>query len=114
VPDNPPLERTAAAVYFNCGRASRVRRRGRSTALRYSAEATPMPASDVQLTEWAESCLRINHLNTLIQREIAAQKLERASQLSHRAQQRAWKLLNEMFAAGASKPDGYCEPEAAE
>src|SRR5688500_11915040 len=34
--DNPPLERTAAAVYFTCGRASRVRRRGRSTALRYA------------------------------------------------------------------------------
>src|SRR4051812_38612968 len=27
MPDNPPLERTAAAVYFSCGRASRVRRR---------------------------------------------------------------------------------------
>ncbi len=35
LPHNPPLERTAAAVYFTCGRASRVRRRGRSTALRY-------------------------------------------------------------------------------
>src|SRR3954463_14110979 len=31
---NPPLERTAAAVYFICGWTSRVRRRGRSTALR--------------------------------------------------------------------------------
>ena len=40
--DNPPLERTAAAVYFICGRASRVRRRGRSTAFRYPAEA-PRP-----------------------------------------------------------------------
>ncbi len=36
--NNPPLERTAAAVDFTCGRASRVRRRGRSTALRYAAE----------------------------------------------------------------------------
>src|SRR5438874_1787727 len=36
---NPPLERTAAAVYFTCRRASRVRRRGRSTAFRYSAMA---------------------------------------------------------------------------
>ena len=36
-PHNPPLERTAAAVYFTCDRASRVRRRGRSTALRYAA-----------------------------------------------------------------------------
>ncbi len=35
--DNPPLKRTAAAVYFTCRRASRVRRRGRSTGLRYTA-----------------------------------------------------------------------------
>src|SRR3954463_6964788 len=38
--DNTPLERPAAAVYFTCGRASRVRRRGRSTALRYPAMQT--------------------------------------------------------------------------
>ena len=44
---NHPLERTAAAVYFTCGRASRVRRRGRSTALRYVAE--PMAAEEEQL-----------------------------------------------------------------
>jgi hypothetical protein len=35
--DNQPLERTAAAVYFTGGRLARVRRRGRSTALRYPA-----------------------------------------------------------------------------
>ena len=39
-PPNPPLERTAAAVYFTCGRASRVRRRGRSTALRYACPSS--------------------------------------------------------------------------
>src|SRR5205823_6605866 len=33
--NNPPLERTAAGVYFTGGRASRERRRGRSTAFRY-------------------------------------------------------------------------------
>lgn len=38
--DNPPLERTAAAVYFTCGGASRVCRRGRSTAFRYPAPST--------------------------------------------------------------------------
>jgi hypothetical protein len=32
-----PAGAAAAAVYFTCGRASRVRRRGRSTALRYPA-----------------------------------------------------------------------------
>src|SRR5262245_15602997 len=45
-----PLERTAAdfdelsraAVYFACGRATRVRRRGHSTSVRYPAGATRM------------------------------------------------------------------------
>jgi hypothetical protein len=32
--ENPPLERTAAAVYLIRGRTSRVRRRGRSTSSR--------------------------------------------------------------------------------
>src|SRR5579884_2315147 len=40
--NNPPLERTAAAAYFTCGRASRVRRRGRSTALRYTSRGAPV------------------------------------------------------------------------
>ena len=66
-----------------------------------------------QLTEWADSILHINHLNTLVEREIAAGRLERAAELSGRAQRRAWKMLNEMFAAGARKPDGYCEPDPA-
>src|SRR5688572_27934573 len=39
------LERTAAAVYFTCSQASRVRRRGRSTASRYPA-ASSMTATD--------------------------------------------------------------------
>jgi hypothetical protein len=38
VMNNPPPKRTAAAVCFTCGRASRVRRRGRSTAFRHVAE----------------------------------------------------------------------------
>jgi hypothetical protein len=63
-----------------------------------------------QLTEWAHSCLRINHLNTLVQRELEDGRLDRARHLSERARRHAWKMLNEMFAAGASKPDGYCEP----
>jgi hypothetical protein len=45
--DNPPLHWTAAAVYFTCGRASRVRRRGRSTALRYAA---PRPTKPIPRT----------------------------------------------------------------
>ena len=63
-----------------------------------------------QLTRWAESCLSINHLNTLVQREIAASAHARAAELSVRARKRAWVMLNEMFAAGAVKPEGYCEP----
>jgi hypothetical protein len=65
-----------------------------------------------QLTRWADSCLHINHLNTLVQREIAANSPARATDLSERARKRAWQMLNEMFAAGAVKPAGYCEPDA--
>jgi len=66
-----------------------------------------MPASDDQLTQWAESCLHANHLNTLVQREIAAGNLVRARELSERARNRAWTLFNEMIAAGGKKSEGY-------
>jgi hypothetical protein len=69
-----------------------------------------MPASDDQLSQWAESCLHANHLNTLVQREIAAGNLDRARELSERARSRAWTLFNEMVAAGGKKPEGYAEP----
>ncbi|MEW7997364.1 MAG: hypothetical protein AB2795_02355 [Candidatus Thiodiazotropha endolucinida] len=66
----------------------------------------------VQLNEWAETTLRMNHLGTLVQREIEKGNLERASDLSERARKRAWKLLNQLFESGATKPEGYCEPDA--
>jgi hypothetical protein len=72
------------------------------------------PVSLDQLTRWADSCLRINHLNTLVQREISANSLARATELSERARKRAWEMLNEMFAAGAAKPEGYAERESAD
>lgn len=74
-------------------------------------ESTPPNITPQQLTVWAASLFHINHLNTLVQREIAANSLDRAADLSERARKRAWTMLNEMFAAGARKPDGYCEPE---
>jgi len=64
-----------------------------------------------ELTKWAETCLRTNRLNTLVQREISAGSPERATSLSERARQAAWTLFNEMSAAGAKKPDGSREPE---
>jgi hypothetical protein len=64
-----------------------------------------------QLTRWADSCLRINHLNTLVQREISSGTFERAVDLSERARRRAWDLFNEMIEAGASKPAKYQEPD---
>jgi len=70
----------------------------------------PLVIGEEQLTAWAHACLRINHLNTLLQREIPGGSMERASDLSERARVAAWTLFNEMVAAGASKPDGYCEP----
>jgi hypothetical protein len=69
-----------------------------------------MSADADQLTIWAESLIHINHLNALVRREIDAGHLGRAKQLSERARKRAWAMLNEMFAAGAAKPDGYWEP----
>lgn len=66
------------------------------------------------LTKWAESCLRINHLNTLVQREIAGGNAQRAIHLSERARRRAWDLFNEMIAAGGSKPQPYTEPDPPE
>jgi len=65
-----------------------------------------------QLTTWAESCLRINHLNTLVQREIASGSLQRAAELSERARRRAWELFNELLQQGATKPAGYTEPDS--
>jgi len=50
-------------------------------------------------------------LNTLVQREISAGRLHRATELSERARRRAWDLFNEMVAAGASKPADYREPD---
>jgi hypothetical protein len=70
-----------------------------------------LPITTDQLTAWASECLHINHLNTLLQREIAANSLDRAAELSERARKRAWRMLTEMFKAGAIKPEGYCEPD---
>jgi hypothetical protein len=69
-----------------------------------------MTVSTEQLTLWAENTLAINHLGTLDRREIAAGRLDRAADLTERARRRACTMLNEMFEAGASKPEGYCEP----
>jgi hypothetical protein len=63
-----------------------------------------------QLTAWAESLIHMNHLGTLVQREIEAGNTDRASHLAERARKRAWKMLNELFEHGAEKPNGYCEP----
>ena len=66
-----------------------------------------------QLTAWAESLIHMNHHGTLVQREIEAGNLERASHLTERARKRAWKMLNQLFECGAEKPEGYCEPDKA-
>ena len=64
-----------------------------------------------QLTKWADACLRINHLNTLLQRELPDGSMERVRDLSERARVAAWTMFNELIAAGGSKPEGYCEPD---
>jgi hypothetical protein len=70
----------------------------------------PSTVTPEQLAHWANECLSIKHLNTLVQREIQANSLARATDLSERARKRAWQMLNEMFVAGAIKPEGYCDP----
>ena len=52
-----------AAVYSRCGRASRVRRRGRSTALRYFEQAMrqwgfPVPADELMAVKQATVAFR--------------------------------------------------------
>ena len=69
------------------------------------------PVSEDTLTRWAESCLHMNHLGTLVQRELNGGSAVRAQELAERARVRAWKMFNELVESGAKKPDGYCEPD---
>jgi hypothetical protein len=67
--------------------------------------------SEELLTRWAESCLHMNHLGTLIQRELpATEKNARAIDLTERARKRAWELFTGLLECGAKKPEGYQEP----
>ena len=60
------------------------------------------------LTRRAESCLHMDHLGTLIQRELLPNKHNaRAIDLVERARRRAWVLINELMEHGARKPAGY-------
>jgi hypothetical protein len=53
----------------------------------------------------------MNHLGTLIQRELIPNKEHaRAIDLAERARRRAWTLFNELLEHGATKPEGYAEP----
>ena len=71
-----------------------------------------MEISKQKLNEWAETCIRMNHLNTLVQREIDAKSFTRARELSERARTRAWALFNDLVTHGAEKPEGFAEPGA--
>jgi hypothetical protein len=76
------------------------------------AKPKPVEVSQQQLNEWAETCLRINHLGTLVQRELGASSTQRAADLAERSRVAAWELFNAMVRAGAEKPVGYSEPGA--
>lgn len=65
-----------------------------------------------QLTQWAESLVRINHHGLAIQRELKAGNVEQAADLAERARLRAWKILNELIECGAERPEGYRESGA--
>jgi hypothetical protein len=67
--------------------------------------------SEELLTRWAESCLHMGHLGTLIQRELSPTETNaRAIDLAKRAERRAFALFNELIEHGANKPAGYREP----
>lgn len=65
-----------------------------------------------QLNEWAQSLERINHHGLVIQRELKAGNVEQAADLAEKARLRAWKILNELVACGAERPEEYRESAA--
>jgi len=66
--------------------------------------------SEELLTEWAMSCVHINHLGTLIQRELAQRGVHaRAVDLAERAGRSAWALRNEFGQHGARNSDATIE-----
>jgi len=64
-----------------------------------------------KLNAWANAALRINHLNTLVQRQLDGGGIERAKVLSERARVAAWGLFNAIVECGAEKPADYREPD---
>jgi hypothetical protein len=71
-----------------------------------------MDISDDLLTRWADSCLHMNHLGTLIQRELApSSQNARAIDLAERARLRAWTLFTELRDTGVAMPDWYMRAE---
>lgn len=71
-----------------------------------------MDIPDSLLTRWADSCLHMNHLGTLIQRELTPNlRNERAIDLTERARQRAWAIFTEIRETGAPMPDWYVQAE---
>jgi hypothetical protein len=71
-----------------------------------------MDIPDHLLTRWADSCLHMNHLGTLIERELApGPQNARAIDLIERARQRAWILFTELRDAGAPMPDWVLKAE---
>lgn len=69
--------------------------------------------SEELLSQWALSCIHMNHLGTLVQRELKPTlQHARAIELAERARRRAWGLFNDLVAHGAKKPEGFAEPDA--
>lgn len=71
-----------------------------------------MDIPDSLLMRWADSCLHMNHLGTLIQRELTPNSQNaRAIELAERARRRAGTLFAELRDTGAPMPDWYVQAE---
>ena len=66
-----------------------------------------VPISRAVLTRWAESYLMMNHLGTLVRKEMADESgSDLARDLAERARKLARHLFDELVAYGAKMPEG--------
>ena len=103
------FHRQAASLYAISGQPLTVTLGSMTSNNPSDISKQPFAIPQKWLSRWADSSLRIGHLNTLLERAIQEGSLERACALSGRAQSAAFSMFNELVAAGAES--AACEPE---